>query len=356
MANDLESAEYVQLLDELKSRVRGARLRASLAANRELVLLYWSIGRDILQRQQAQGWGAKVIDQLSRDLRAEFPGIKGFSSRNLKYMRSFARAWPDEEFVQQAAAQIPWFHNATLLDKVKDTTARRFYIEQTIANGWSRNMLVVHIERRLHERQGTAPNNFAATLPAPQSDLAEQVLKDPYVFDFLTLTDDARERELELGLVTHIRDFLLELGLGFAFVGRQVHLEVGGEDFYLDLLFYHLHLRCYLVVELKIGPFLPEYAGKLNFYLSAVDDQLRHESDQPTIGLLLCKSRNNVIVGPSCARRRTECCITCRWPSPIWPQPPPSTTPSWHRWATVACGAPTRPRATAPQVAATSSP
>lgn len=296
MADDALTTGYIQLLDDLKARVRAARLQAALAANQELVLLYWHIGREILERQEALGWGARVVDRLARDLRAEFPEMKGFSPRNLKYMRAFAKAWPDFEFVQQAAARIPWFHNATLLDKVKDPAVRRFYIEQTLVNGWSRNVLVVQIESRLHERQGAAPSNFAATLPAAQSDLAQQLVKDPYVFDFLNLADDARERELEQGLVEHVRDFLVELGVGFAFVGNQYHLEVGDQDFYLDLLFYHLHLRCFVVVELKVGAFVPEYAGKLNFYLSAVDDLLRHPTDAPTIGILLCKAKNNVIV------------------------------------------------------------
>lgn len=291
-----ESADYRALIKSLEERVRTAQLRASLAVNRELVMLYWSIGRDILERQRERGWGAKVIDQLSRDLRCAFPEMKGFSARNLKYMRAFAEAWPDEGFVQQAAAQIPWFHNVTIVEKVKGAEERRFYMEQTVINGWSRNVLALQIETRLHDRHGQALSNFETTLPAPQSDLAQQITKDPYCFDFLTLHADARERELELGLVEHIRDFLLELGVGFSFVGSQVPLEVGGQDFFLDMLFYHLHLRCFVVVELKVGPFAPEHAGQLNFYLSAVDDQLRHPSDQPTIGILLCKSKNDVVV------------------------------------------------------------
>jgi len=295
MSNQLP-AGYPALLESLKQRVRQSQVKAALSVNRELVLLYWSIGREIVLRQQDQGWGAKVVDQLSRDLRSAFPDMRGLSTRNLKYMRKLALAWPDEDFVQQAVAQIPWGHNVRLLDKVKVPSTRRFYIQQTIANGWSRDMLVLNIERRLHERQGGAPNNFATTLPEEQSELVQQTIKDPYVFDFLTLADDARERDLELGLVAHIRDFLVELGIGFAFVGRQVQLDIGGEDFFVDLLFYHLRLRCFVVVELKLGPFLPEYAGKLNFYLSAVDDVLRHETDQPTIGLLLCKSRSDVVV------------------------------------------------------------
>jgi len=296
MSGVQDSADYRTLVEQLKTRVRAARLRASLAVNSELVLLYWTVGRDILARQAEQGWGAKVIDHLSSDLMRAFPEMKGFSARNLKYMRAFADAWPDEGFVQQAAAQIPWFHNVTILQKVKRPDLRRFYIEQTVVNGWSRNVLVVQIESQLHERQGQALSNFEATLPAPQSDLAQQLTKDPYCFDFLTLHADVQERELERKLVEHIRDFLLELGIGFSFVGSQVHVQVGDQDFYLDMLFYHLQLRCFVVVELKVGPFTPEHAGKLNFYLSAVDDKLRHPTDQPTIGILLCKSKNDLVV------------------------------------------------------------
>ncbi|MCB9763723.1 MAG: DUF1016 domain-containing protein [Alphaproteobacteria bacterium] len=296
MPDALRSSDYHALVTALKSRVQAAQLRASLSVNRELILLYWSIGRDILERQETLGWGAKVIDRLSRDLRRAFPEMKGFSTRNLKYMRAFAEAWPDQDFVQQLAAQIPWFHNVAILEKVKEPRARRFYLQSTATNGWSRNVLVLQIESRLHERQGQAITNFATTLPAPQSDLAQQLTKDPYCFDFLTLHQDARERELETGLVEHIRDFLLELGVGFSFVGRQVKLDVGGQDYFLDMLFYHLHLRCFVVIELKAGTFTPECAGKLNFYLSAVDDLMRHPGDQPTIGILLCKSRNDVVV------------------------------------------------------------
>ena len=211
-------------------------------------------------------------------------------------MRRFAEAWPEEDFVQRAVAQIPWGHNVRIIEKVKSGDVRRFYVEQTIKQGWSRDVMVLQIESKLHERVGASPNNFDRTLPPLQSDLARQTIKDPYVFDFLTLSDDAQERDLEAGLVEHIRDFLLELGVGFSFVGTQVHLDVGDQDFYLDMLFYHLHLRCFVVIELKVGPFKPEYAGKLNFYLSAVDDLLRHEADAPTIGILLCKSRNDVVV------------------------------------------------------------
>lgn len=222
--------------------------------------------------------------------------MKGFSPRNLKYMRALAEAYLDEQFVQQLAAQIPWFHNCILLDKVKQPDEREFYIRKTIEHGWSRNVLVHQIESDLYHRQGKAIANFDRTLPAPQSELALQILKDPYNFDFLSLSEKVQERELERPLNHHLREFLLELGVGFAFVGSQYHLEVGGEDFYIDLLFYHLRLRCYVVVELKICDFQPEFAGKMNFYLSAVDDLLRHSDDGPSIGLILCKTRNRIIV------------------------------------------------------------
>jgi len=289
-------AGYGEFLTDLKERTRRARVKAALSANRELILLYWEIGRMILERQRKEGWGSKVIDRLAQDLRREFPDMKGFSARNLKYMRAFAEAYPDKKFVQEVLAQITWYHNITLLEKVKDPKERIWYIQQTIEYGWSRNVLVHQIESGLYHRKGKAITNFDRTLPAPQSDLAQEVLKDPYVFDFLELREEIRERELERELITRIRDFLLELGVGFAFVGSQVHLEVGGEDFYLDLLFYHLKLRCYVVIELKTGEFKPEYAGKMNFYLSAVDDLLRHPDDKPSIGIILCKSKNKVIV------------------------------------------------------------
>lgn len=287
---------YASFLREVKARIRAAQVKAALAANRELVLLYWRLGRDILARQKKEGWGAQVIDRLSADLRAAFPEMQGFSPRNLKYMRAFAAAWPKPEFVQQVAARLPWFHSCTLLDRVKQSAAREWYARQAIEHGWSRNVLLAQIETGLYKRAGKALTNFEATLPPPRSDLAQQTLKDPYVFDFLMLGSDAQERDIERGLVGHVRDFLLELGVGFAFVGSQVHLEVGGEDFFLDLLFFHLKLRCFVVIELKTGEFKPEYAGKMNFYLSAVDAQLRHGGDQPSIGLILCKEKNRVIV------------------------------------------------------------
>lgn len=291
-----EAAAYGHLLDDIKARIRTAQVRAALSVNREMVLLYWSIGREILDRQEQEGWGAKIIDRLADDLRLAFPEMTGFSARNLKYMRAFAAAYPDEAIVQQVAAQIPWWHNVVLLDKVKQTAERLWYVQKTIENGWSRSVLVHQIESDLYRRQGGAMSNFHATLPAPQSDLAHQLLKDPYTFDFLTLGEAVQERELEQGLIDHIQRFMLELGMGFAFVGRQYRLEVGGEDFSLDLLFYHLRLRCYVVIELKIEQFKPEFAGKMNFYLAAVDDLLRHPDDGPSIGLIICKEKNGVIV------------------------------------------------------------
>lgn len=291
-----KSPEYQSLLANLKQRIQEAQVRAGLAVNRELVLLYWSIGREILSKQQAQGWGAKVIDSLAGDLRRSFPDLHGLSPRNLKYMRAFAEAWPDDAIVQQLVAQIPWGHNVRLLDHVKSPEERYWYVQQTIANGWSRNILLLQIESGLYRRQGKALTNFARALPEPQSDLAQQILKDPYNFDFLTLSSEAKERDLERALLDHIRQFLLELGVGFAFVGSQYPLEIAGQDFRLDLLFYHLRLRAFIVLEIKATTFKPEYAGKMNFYLSAVDDLLRHPSDQPSIGLILCKSKDQIIV------------------------------------------------------------
>ena len=286
---------YADWLLDLKSRIHTAQQRAALAVNRELVLLYWQIGRDILARQASQGWGAKVIERLAHDLRTAFPQMKGFSPRNLKYMRAFAEAWPDAEFVQAVLAQLPWYHQLALLDKLPDAESRRWYAAKAMEHNWSRNVLVMQIETRLRERSGTAVTNFAQCLPQPQSDLARESLKDPYRFDFLGLTDAAQEREIETALVRHVTEFLLELGTGFAFVGRQVLLDVGGDEFFIDLLFYHLKLRCYVVIELKAEKFKPEHLGQLGFYLTAVDRQIKSEHDNPTIGLLLCKSQNKVV-------------------------------------------------------------
>lgn len=287
---------YAAWLADVKVRIHTARQRATLAVNRELLALYWRIGRDILVRQRRAGWGAGIVGRVSTDLRAAFPELKGFSRANLMYMRAFAEAWPDEAaIVQQPVGQLPWGHNLVLLTRLRSAQERLAYAARAIEHGWSRAALALHIEQRTLEREGKAVTNFAERLPEPRSDLARESLKDPYRFDFLTLSAEASERELEDALVTHISRFLLELGAGFAYVGRQVHLEVDGRDFYLDLLFYHLRLRCYVVVELKAREFEPEHAGKLNFYLSAVDAKMRGEHDGPSIGILLCKTKSRVI-------------------------------------------------------------
>lgn len=288
--------DYRIVLEGLKDRIQKERLRVTLAANSAMVLLYWDIGQTILERQRQQGWGAKIIDRLSHDLTEAFPDMKGFSPRNLKYMRTFAEAWTDRAIVQRVVAQLPWRSNVALLDKLDDPEIRLWYAEQTINNGWSRNVLAMQIEACLHKRQGKAIHNFDITLPPPDSDMAAQAFKDPYLFDFLGTADPRKEREVEQALIDHIQRFLLEMGAGFAFVGRQVLLEVDDQDFRLDLLFYHLKLRCYVVVELKAVPFDPGFIGQLNLYLAAVDDLLRHPDDRPTIGLLLCKSRSKLVV------------------------------------------------------------
>jgi predicted nuclease of restriction endonuclease-like (RecB) superfamily len=253
--SDLQPVDYQLWLGDLKAQIQVAQQRAVLAVNQELLKLYWLIGNDILQRQQQQGWGSKVIDQLAKDLRVAFPELKGFSARNLKYMRAFAEAWREPEFVQQPVAQLPWGHHLVLLTKLKESSSRLSYAALVQQHGWSRNVLVHQIESQVLQRQGQATTNFAQTLPAPQSELAQQTLKDPYIFDFLSLGMAAHERDIEKALTQHISQFLLELGAGFAFVGKQVPWEIGGQDFYLDLLFYHLKLRCYLVIELKAGDF-----------------------------------------------------------------------------------------------------
>ncbi len=294
MPDDL-IADYQELLQNLKKQIRNAQIKAALSVNRELVLLYWQLGKQILLKQQQEGWGTKVIERLSQDLRGEFPQMDGLSSRNLQYMRFLAEAYPDEQIVQQLVAQIPWGHNVRILDKVKNPKERLWYIQQTIENGWSRNVLVHQIESDLYKRQGSAVSNFEDTLIPTQSDLAKQLIKDPYNFGFLSLGKEAQERDLENALIDHMRDFLLELGVGFAFVGSQYHLEMVGEDFYIDLLFYHLRLRCFVVIDLKMDKFKPEFSGKMSFYVSAIDDLLKHPDDQPTIGIILCKTKNQTI-------------------------------------------------------------
>ena len=286
---------YGGWLKNLKEKINNARQRAAIAVNTELVLLYWQIGKDILSRQAEQGWGTKVIERLAHDLRNAFPDMKGFSTRNLKYMRSFAEAWPDKQIVQQLVAQIPWGHNLVLLSKLKTKEERLAYAQKTIENGWSRNVLVMQIETAALKREGAAITNFEQRLPKAQSDLARASLKDPYCFDFLGLGNEAQEREIEKALVNHVTDFLLELGAGFAFVGKQININVGGDDFFIDLLFYHLKLHCYVVIELKAGDFKPEHLGQLSFYLTAVDRQIKAKEDKPTIGLLLCKNKNKIV-------------------------------------------------------------
>ena len=290
-------ANYNVILEELKTRVYSARMRATLAANNELVGLYLEIGRKILEQQGREGWGAGVINKLADDLRAAFPDMKGFSPRNLSYMRQAAEIFGEHPILQQLVAKLPWGHVMALISKLKTENERLWYGQQAIEHGWSRAILTMQIENGLYNRQATPlkVNNFKEHLPAPQSDMAYEVLKDPYIFDFLSVGEKAQEREIERELVKHLSEFLLELGSGFSYVGKQVHLEVGGEDFFLDLLFYHLKLRCYVVIELKAGEFKPEYAGKLNFYCSAVDHELRHEHDNPTIGLILCKNKNKLL-------------------------------------------------------------
>ncbi|RMH12226.1 MAG: DUF1016 domain-containing protein [Gammaproteobacteria bacterium] len=288
--------DYDDLLKDLKQRIRTAQVRAALAVNQELMMLYWQIGQEILYRQQREGWGSKIIERLAKDLKREFPDIKGFSGRNLKYMRAFAEAYADERLVQRSVAQLPWRHNIALMEKLKDPQARLWYAEQAIAYGWSRDILVIQIETNLYARQGEAITNFEHTLPPSQSDLSRQLLKDPYNFEFLSLQDAAQERELERGLLQHIRDFLMELGVGFAFLGSQYPIVVADKEYRLDLLFYHTKLHCYVVIDLKMGEFEPEYSGKMNFYVAAVNHQLRTEVENPTIGIILCRSKNRTIV------------------------------------------------------------
>jgi predicted nuclease of restriction endonuclease-like (RecB) superfamily len=321
-----ELSLYADLLGDIKTRIRQAQIKAGLSVNAEMIFMYWDIGRMIHECQQKKGWGAGVLRRLAGDLKSELPEVKGFSERNLKRMTQFYREYPrlpvigprsvaqleanarrpekgpppvaqrdPSEAVLQFVPQISWAHNMLLVQTVKDLPTRLWYMEQTIQNGWGRDTLGHMIKGKAHERQGKAVTNFQQRLPDPQSDLARQLLKDPYIFDFLTLEEPFHERELETGLVRHLEKFLLELGQGFAFVGRQYHLQVSDKDFYLDLLFYHLKLRSFVVIDLKKGDFKPEYAGKVNFYCSAVDDRLKHETDQPTIGLILCQTKDRIL-------------------------------------------------------------
>ncbi|TSJ81100.1 MAG: PDDEXK nuclease domain-containing protein [Candidatus Cardinium sp.] len=295
MNKSIINQAYHQLLNDLKTSVASAKYNASLHVNKALVSLYHHIGSRILHTQMQERWGTGVIAELSKDLRAAFPEMKGFSPQNLKYMRKFAQAYDQDEIGQQAVDQIPWGHIVVLIYSGLDKIQQRFYIECTIKNGWSRNSLSMQIETNLYERQADAITNFDKQLPPSHAALAQATLKNPYLFDFLSLGDEAHESALEKGLVAHIEKFLLELGEGFAFLGRQYHIQVEEQDFYIDLLFYHIKLRSFIVIELKSGDFKPEYVGKMNFYLSAVDDLLRHSSDNPSIGLILCLSKVGVL-------------------------------------------------------------
>ena len=290
----MNSNEYLEFVESIRDDIKVAQYKAAVSVNRELIMLYYNIGRVI---NEHKSWGNKFIDNLAADIKLSFPSATGYSVRNLKYMAKFAAIYPDFEFVQQVVAQIPWGHNVVLMDKISDDTVRKWYIEQSIEHGWSRNVLVHQIESSLYERQVIADkiSNFENRLASPQSELAVQTMKDPYVFDFIPFKEDMVERDIEQALVQDITKLLLELGAGFAFLGNQYHINVGGDDFYIDLLFYNLNLRCYVVIELKTGEFKPEYAGQLNFYLSAVDGILKKETDNPSIGLLLCKSKNDLV-------------------------------------------------------------
>ncbi len=302
------NTDYKQWLIDLKKRIKQSQLKAVVKVNSELISLYWSMGEDIVEKQEKAKWGDGFITQLSKDLKEEFPNMQGFSVRNIKYIRQWylfynqrdkigqqAVAQLDKEKVQQLVAQIPWGHNLKIVSKCKTIDEALFYINKTTEFGWSRDMLDTYIKLGEHKRVGSSTTNFALTLPSIQSDLAQQTLKDPYNFDFLTLSENYKERELEDALTDNITRFLLELGSGFAYVGRQVPLTVGDKEFFIDLLFYHLKLRCYVVIELKAVDFIPEFAGKLSFYLSAVNDILAHSTDNPTIGLMICKSKNHFV-------------------------------------------------------------
>lgn len=302
-AMTVHSQEYIETLSELKQRIKESQLKAAIAVNKELIHLYWAIGKTIVGKQENSGWGSKIIEKLAKDLQNEFPGIEGFSRTNIFRMRAFYREYKivplpvgqiDELKHLGVLTQIPWSHNVILMEKLDSIEDRIWYANKTIEHGWSRDILATWIDSKLHKRAGKAITNFKDTLPAPQSDLAQQALKDPFIFDFLTLHKDHLEKDLEDGLVNHIQKFLIELGQGFAFMGRQYQIYVEGDPYYIDLLFYHVKLRSFVVIEIKARTFKPEDTGKLNFYLSAVDDFLKHPSDNPTIGIVLCKMRNKV--------------------------------------------------------------
>ena len=308
MATITDQTDYNSFIAEIKQQIKSSQIKAISSVNKEMITLYFGIGKSIFQKQRELGWGAKVIDNLSRDIKSEFPELGGFSTRNIKRMLRFYKecSHPFEKVPQAVAqiedatmpllvAQIPWSHNIILIEKIKDRELRYWYIQKILEHGWSRNVLSEMIKSNIHQREGKLVSNFKDTLPSHESDLVQQSFKDPYLFDFLTIERPFRERELELNLIKHMEKFLIELGSGFAFVGRQYKLEVGDDDFYIDLLFYHLKLRCYVVVELKTGKFKPEYSGQVNFYCSAIDATVAHKEDKPTIGLVLCQEKNQIV-------------------------------------------------------------
>ena len=297
--NIIKTEDYKAFIQDIKRRIQTAQIKAAVAVNQELLCLYWDLAERIVTKQKQTAWGDGFIVQMSRDLREEFPGMKGFSERNLKYIRQWYLFYSCHEIGQQLVAQltqIPWGHNIAIISKCKNREEALFYVRKTIQNNWSRSVLTHHIESNLYAREGKAITNFQTTLPEPHSDLARQTLKDPYTFDFLTLREKHDEKELENALIEHITKFLLELGSGFSYIGRQYKLEVAGDEFFIDLLFYHVHLHCYVVIELKARKFKPEFAGKLNFYISSVDGLLKTEQDNTTIGILICKSKNDTVV------------------------------------------------------------
>ena len=296
---EVSTTNYNKFITSLKAKIRSAQIKGAIAVNRELIKLYWDMGKDILEKQEQEGWGSKVLERVVKDLQNEFPGVEGFSRTNLFRIKAFYTAYAKVPQVvgqleQLSIFSIPWGHNVILLESLKQTEERMWYASKAIEHGWSRSMLTIWIENDLYHREGKAITNFKAALPASQSDLAQQSLKDPYVFDFLTLHKDHLEKEIEDGLVKHIQKFLIELGQGFAFVGQQYPIKAGKQELYIDLLFYHLKLRCYIIVELKAGKFDSRDAGQMSAYLSAVDDQLRNKDDQPSIGIILCRTKDNV--------------------------------------------------------------
>jgi predicted nuclease of restriction endonuclease-like (RecB) superfamily len=291
----LRDKEYIAILTEIKQKIQNAQIKASISVNKELIILYWEIGKIINVKQRNSKYGDSIVDMLAKDLAREFPSMKGFSRTNLFNIRQWYLFYSKcDSKVQQLVGQLPWGHNVVIINRIKDYKEAVFYLNETLKNNWSRNVLAHQIEYGLYHRKGKVTSNFEMTLPRPQSDLANQTLKDPYIFDFLTLSKDVQEREIEDELIKHLTKFLLELGAGFSFVGKQFHLEIDQQDFYIDLLFYHLRLRCFVAIELKAGEFKPEYAGKINFYLSALD-KTKHASDNPSIGLILCKTKNKII-------------------------------------------------------------